>query len=567
MKKFLPFFLVFSALLLFWEMACAHSKEMLFIIPAPSKIAHTVWELRSRFCLHTSVTLKEMLIGFALALTVAFPLAWTMLHFRTTRTLFQPLFIVIQCIPMFTLAPIMVVWFGWSQAAIIIPTALMIFFPLTLNIYQGLRATPRPFLEYFALNHATPWQTFLKLRLPWALPHIFAGFRISAAIAGVGAVAGEWAGAQQGLGVLMLESRRNTDLEITFGALLCLTLMSTMLYALIILCEKIPYHWRIEWKFQKPAMFAKKRLSFPLFTLLLLLFSGCGQNKAQTRLLLDWLPNVNHVPLYAGIEKGFFKEEGIDLQLQKMYECGGAISYLTSRQADLIIGHLPGTLKAAARGAQLKIVGQLIDRPLRALIYLKDERVKKPCDLSGKVLGYCIGGPDTSFLDYMLDNAHIKPIERKNVSSDLISPMGTRAVEFIYGGYWNVEPHILRSLGVETNNFPLEELNLPPYQELIIVANEDIEPEFVAKFQRALQKSLSYAKEHQEEAFALYLNANPDKSDKTVAWEKDAWIQTAPLFCNSQDINMEGIAKYYEWQFERGIVHNEYCTDQLKVAL
>lgn len=569
MKKILPFLLVFSLLILFWELVCVNSQGMLFIIPPPSKILHVLWELRHRFWFHTAVTLKEMLLGFSLALAVAFPLAWTMLRFNTTRSLLQPLFIVIQCIPMFALAPIMVIWFGWTQTAIIIPTALMIFFPLTLNIYQGLRATPRPYLEYFAINHATGWQTFYKLRLPWALPHVFAGFRISAAIAGVGAVAGEWAGAQKGLGVLMLESRRNTDLEITFGALFCLTLMSMFLYTFIILCEKLPKHWRLEYKPKTPFLEKKRRFCFPLLLLLLILSWSCTKKEEPTRLLLDWLPNVNHVPLYVGIEKGFFEEEGIHLQLQKMCECGGGISYLTSHQAELFIGHLPGTLKAASKGANLKVIAQLIDRPLRALIYNVDEKVQRPSDLSGKILGYCIGGPDTAFLDYLLDNSHIKPKERKNVSTDLISPLGTHAVDFIYGGFWNVEPHILRSLGVETKNFPLEQLDLPPYQELLILTNQESpegSQEFALRFQCALQRSIDFSKAHPELAFSLYIQANPDKSQRTIEWEKAAWEETCPLFAKNQEIDFELVEEYYQWQFEHSIVDTEFNPYNLQVS-
>ncbi len=222
-----------------WEICSRVFLHLLFVLPPPSAIASTLVECHSQLLFHTWVTLKEMAGGFALALGVAFPLAWMMMRYSTSRAILQPFFIVLQCLPMFTLAPIMVVWFGWSYTAIVIPTALMIFFPLTLNIYQGLRSTPKELLEFFHTHQATEWQSFFKLRLPWAMPHIFAGFRISAAIAGIGAVAGEWAGGQNGLGMLMLESRRNTDLELTFSALVCLTLISACLYISVLICEKM----------------------------------------------------------------------------------------------------------------------------------------------------------------------------------------------------------------------------------------------------------------------------------------------------------------------------------------
>ena len=239
LNKTIFFLLGFILLFGSWELACYFLPHFQFILPAPSAIFTALTTWYPRFLFHSFVTLKEMAGGFLLATTVAFPLAWVMHRFYGARTLLQPLFIVIQCLPMFALAPIMVTWFGWGFTAIVIPTALMIFFPLTLNIYQGLRATPKELLNFFAINGASRRQTFFKLQLPWAIPYIFAGFRISSAIAGIGAIAGEWAGAQNGLGILMLESRRNLDLEITFGALACLTIMSTSLYGVILFFEKL----------------------------------------------------------------------------------------------------------------------------------------------------------------------------------------------------------------------------------------------------------------------------------------------------------------------------------------
>ena len=199
---------VFVLLFIMWEAISRLNSHLIFVLPAPSNIFVTLWNHSDRFLLHTLVTLKEMAGGFALALSVAFPLAGLMLIWKPLRMVLQPIIIVIQCIPMFALAPIMVIWFSWSYTAIVVPTALMIFFPMMMNIYRGLHSTPNYLLDYFQVNQATTWQTFFKLQLPWALPHICSGFRISAGIAGIGAVTGEWAGGQQGLGILMLESRR-----------------------------------------------------------------------------------------------------------------------------------------------------------------------------------------------------------------------------------------------------------------------------------------------------------------------------------------------------------------------
>ncbi|MCC5832847.1 MAG: ABC transporter permease/substrate-binding protein [Chlamydiales bacterium] len=573
-KKVALFFLSFLFFFGIWELSARALPNLLFILPAPSEILCTLWELRSRFCIHTLCTLKEMLGGFFLALAAAFPLAWMMMRYQSSRSLLQPLFIVIQCLPMFTLAPIMVIWFGWSFTAIVIPTALMIFFPLTLNIYQGLRSTPKDLLEFFQTNQASSWQTFFKLRLPWAVPHISAGFRISSAIAGVGAVAGEWAGAQNGLGMLMLESRRNTDLEVTFGALFCLTVISSLLYGVILYFEKIalpPRKWKPSFKGLRvrPVAIKKKRVALPFFIFAILLFVlfGCKKKEEKTtRLLLDWLPNPNHIPLYVGLEKNFFQEEGINLFILKMQDNGGGISYLTSGQADLLVSHMPGTLKACSRGADIKLVGLLIKEPLSGFIYRVDPKIQKPEDLTGFTLGYCLGGPDTSFLDFLLDYGKIKPAGRKNVSVDLISPMGTGSVDFIFGGFWNIEPAQLRSLGVRTDHFPIQEFGVPRYYEMIILANggtRESSPAFADAFQRALDKSIRFCQTDPDEAFLCYQRHNPDRRSKTLAWEREAWDLTYPLLADNQDIDIHLLGEFKYWMEDKGIISKSFSIEKI----
>ena len=241
-----------------------------------------------------------------------------------------------------------------------------------------------------------------------------------------------------------------------------------------------------------------------------------------------------------------------------MYDNGGVISYLTSGQTDLAVYHLPGTLCAFAKGAKIKIVGSLIEQPLRALIYREDPRVSKPSDLSGKVLGYCIGGPNTAFLDFLLAQGDISPSHKKNVSVDLISAIGTNSVDFIYGGFWNIEPFQLEALGVKTRSFPIQMLGVPPYPEMIILANSETkasQPEFVAGFKRALQKGIDYCKNNPESAFSIYIEHNPDKRDATLAWEKEAWKATYPLFVDRQELNISEITRFYNWQIEQKIIN------------
>jgi len=523
----------FILLCCFWELTSQYFVQYRFILPPLSVVLQTMWQHSDLFLINTKVTLREMAGGFLLALVVAFPLAWTMYLSRFAKSILHPLFVIFQSIPMFTLAPIMVLWFGWSYIAIVVPTALMIFLPLTMNIYQGLISTPKYLLEYFRINQATQWQTFFKLQLPWSLPHIFAGFRISAAFAGIGAIAGEWAGAQTGLGILMLKSRRATDLEITFGALLCLVMISMGLYGVIAYAES-------RYKKHLPMKFFS---AFSVFSLICMVtfistpIKSIHDIKTQNvRLLLDWLPNSNHVPLYLGIEKKIFAKHYLNLEIIEIGDPSDTIPYITSEKVDLALFYMPDVIKANRKGADLHIHGVLMAQPLNSFIFRADKAIHTPKDLSGLVIGYSIAGGDPLTLIRLLKENQIHPKELRNVNFDLVTLLGTDQVDVIYGAFWNIESEHLRSLGIHTRHFDVSELGHPPYSELVFVGKKNA---FQERFQSALQESIAYCKAHPEEAFALYANCHNDKSAKTLQWEKEAWLKTLPLLADEQKVSQK----------------------------
>lgn len=555
MRTFFAFLCGLAVIFCGWETLSYFATDLQFVLPPPSRIALTLWKRADRFAFHTWATVKEMMGGAALALLFAFPMAWGMSLYRSWSIFLQPLFVIVQGVPMFVLAPLMVIWFGWSYAAIVISTALMIFFPLTVNIYQGLCATPAHLLDFFHFHTATRWQILSKLQLPWAMPYLFSGLRICAALAGIGAVAGEWAGAQEGLGMLMLESRRAADLETTFGALVCLSAVSLLFYGATVWMERkmqailfgeIPY----------------KLVQTVSFCLCLLLCTGC-QGRAEdgkTRLVLDWLPNPNHVAIYAGIAEGFFADQGIDLEVLKVGDPSDSIPYLTSRQTNLCLTYMPHTLHSLAHGAALEPIALLVKEPLNGLIYRVGEGIAKPKDLDQRVIGYAIDGYNTAFLDALFEPTGITPKEKRNVSFDLVSTLASKQVDAIYGAYWNIECENLRILGVETSFFSLMDLGCPPYYELIFLANKgskEASTTFVKAFQQGLQASIDFAVLNPEKAFNSYLKANPDKSPKVQFWEKQAWFKTIPVLPKSQDIDSQLWNAFVTWLLEKKLLETD----------
>lgn len=521
-----------------WEVLSRSDTTLQFILPSPSSVFQILWSHSGRFLYHSTATLKVILGGIFLATVVSFPLAWLMAFFGPLRLVLQPMFIAIQCIPMFTLAPLMVLWFGWSYTAMVIPTALMIFFPLTMNIYQGLCSAPQSLLEYFATHQATPWQLFCKLQLPWALPHIFSGFRIAISLAGIGAVAGEWAGAQQGLGLLMLESRRAADIEMMFGALVCVVLLSLGLYLCWLAVQRL----------------MRKRFCRPqLLVLFFLLLAGCQQEpklNTEVRLVLDWFPNPNHIPLFVGVGQGFFKQQEIDLKILKLVDPSDGVPYLMSQQADLCLTYMPHTIQAMSKGASVIPIGVLINQPLNGVLFRSDEGIESPKDLGGKIIGYCVDGYHTKFLQSMLDNRSIAAKQLLNVSFDLVTTLANKQVDAIYGAYWNIEGEHLRFFGIGVDYFPLSDFGVPNYSELIFLARRESpqsDDRFVRRFQRALQQSIDYAVENPQAAYESYISQHPDKSGKTREWEYQAWKATIPVFAHHQQVDVGQWNRFVQW--------------------
>lgn len=547
--------LLFSFILLLWEWISHFNATLHFVFPPPTEIASALWENPTIFFANTLYTLQEMVIGLAIALIAAFPFAILMLVSRSINYLLHPLFIIVQSIPMFALAPIMLLWFDWSIWAVLVPTALMIFFPFTLNLYQGIRATPQAYLEFFKINGATSWQILVKLRLPWALPHLFSGLRISTAIAGIGAVAGEWAGAQKGLGVLMIEMKKGADIAGCFAALFCLILLSLSGYCAVSFLEKITLHYK-----RSSTLFSPYTKTIASLLLLILPLLGCEKKplpSEEVTLLLDWMPNPNHVPLYAGIREGIFQKNGIDLQLKKLSDTGSTIPLITSGSCDLAIYYMPHTIRAYHKGASFQVVAALFKQPLNALIIPKKENIASIDQLQGIAVGAPFAQVETTFVQQFLQKRHILLGSIKKINFDITNAVLAERIQAFLGGCFNIEAVQLEHLGIPCTIIPLSAFNIPPYYELVILASMrlvSLRPEMIPRFQKALQESITFSQNNPEQAFDAYLTYNPDKTQKTIAWEKKAWAITAPLYPKDPTLELKVWQEYQDFLLENAVI-------------
>ena len=241
------------------------------------------------------------------------------------------------------------------------------------------------------------------------------------------------------------------------------------------------------------------------------------------------------------------------MRILKLHDPSDSTPFLTSHQAELALNYMPHIIRAIEDGAGIEPIGILINEPLNAIIYRKD--IGKN-NLNGKVLGYCVDGVNMAFLDHLLQKNGIMPKQKLNASFDMVGMMAAKRVDMIYGAYWNIECECLRQLGLETDYIGLKELGMPHYYELMVLARKkslQSTPEFIYKFQAALQESIAYSLAHPEEAFQIYLKNNPDKTEKTQKWEYEAWKKTLPVYPKSQKIDPQIWNSFREWFLEQKV--------------
>lgn len=231
-------------LLCCWELYVAIYQVEAWLLPAPSAIMREAINSSSRVWHHSLATLEIATIGFFAGTIVGLLLA-VLLHsvFPPLRRALYPLIILSQNIPVIALAPLLVVWFGFGMLPKILIIALMCFFPVLIATLQGLDYPDSAMLDYLHMIGANRTQTFFKLELPYSLPHVFSGLKVSATYSMMGAVISEWLGAQKGLGVYMRLAAASFRTDRVFVSIIIIVAISLMFFGLISRLEKRLIRW------------------------------------------------------------------------------------------------------------------------------------------------------------------------------------------------------------------------------------------------------------------------------------------------------------------------------------
>jgi ABC-type nitrate/sulfonate/bicarbonate transport system permease component len=236
--------ILLALFVLFWELMVRHLETPHYILPAPTLILRTLTLQQSLLLHHTFVTLEEIIVGFLLAFVVGVGLAFLMFQFPVLEQTFYPIVIGSQTIPVFAIAPLLVLWFGYGLPSKVVMAALIVFFPIVVNTLDGLKGADSDAVNLLRILKANRWQILWKVRLPSALPFIFSGCRIGISVSTIGAIIGEWVGSKEGLGYLMLHANAQLQISLIFASLIYLTILGVSLFYLVVLMER----WVMPWK-------------------------------------------------------------------------------------------------------------------------------------------------------------------------------------------------------------------------------------------------------------------------------------------------------------------------------
>lgn len=243
--------------LVIWDLLIRGANFPPFILPTPALVVERLWRALADGSLlrHTSITLLEVLSGLIVGSVLATVLGYLLAKFRLLEVMISPYLVASQAIPLVAIAPLLVIWFGPGIFSKILICALIVFFPVLVNTVVGLRAVPENLRDLMRSIRATPFQSLRYLEIPAAMPVLLGGLRIGATLSVIGAVVGEFVGADRGLGFLINVGRGQYDTALVFVAIITLVIMALSLYGLVILLEKHFLAWQ-----ERPSMEMDKEI-------------------------------------------------------------------------------------------------------------------------------------------------------------------------------------------------------------------------------------------------------------------------------------------------------------------
>ncbi len=296
-----------------------------------------------------------------------------------------------------------------------------------------------------------------------------------------------------------------------------------------------------------------RKFIFLLLLLPLVMTSPTGAGE-KLSLMLDWFPNVDHLPIYVAQEKGYFREAGIAVEILSPSDTSDALKLAVAGRVDLAVSYQPQTIIAAAEGLNVRVVGRLVEHPLTTLLFLREKDFKTPSDLSGRTIGYTVPG----LMDVLMQAfARINGIENArlvNVGFSIVPALTSGQVDAVMGPFKTYETVTMAAKGLEADYFELEQWGIPDYDELIFICGPKAlvkKEAAVEAFAAAVARGIKFQQEDADAALALYFQALPD-ADREI--ETAAYELTRPYFAASQTLETARWQAFADFALKHGLI-------------
>lgn len=243
-KEILPPLLLIAAIILLWELLSTWFNVPDYLLPKPSRIIAVTWIRRATLWGHLLITMEEVLLGFVVGFIVGYGLALLMFFSTTLRRALNPIVVISQTVPVIALGPILVIWLGYNIWPKIIVVALIVFFPLTVNTFDGLVSCDQDLITLLKSMGANRWQIFAKVQQPNALPFITSASKVAITFSVIGAVVAEWIGSDRGLGAYILQTNAQIRTPEMFAAIFITSLLGIVMFFFAQTVETMVIPWQ-----------------------------------------------------------------------------------------------------------------------------------------------------------------------------------------------------------------------------------------------------------------------------------------------------------------------------------
>ena len=291
----------------------------------------------------------------------------------------------------------------------------------------------------------------------------------------------------------------------------------------------------------------------------------------EVTLLLDWLPNVDHAPLYVAQENKIFAKHGLSVDLRWGGDPDAPIKLVAAGKAQFAVSYQQSVTIARASEEVLpvKSIGLLVEHPLNTISFLKKSGIKTPADFKGKKIGYTVAPLDVLLFNAIAANAGLSAddYELISIGANIMAPLLSGQIDAVIGPFRNYEINLLKLKGVEADFFALEKHGIPDYYELVIITNDTYlkkHPETSKKLIMAIQEAIKFTKKNPDTALQLFFKANPNANKEL---EKLAFKDTVDLFATTQIQSADKWEAFANFALEKKLISKAVKVEDLFVNL